>query len=657
MKRTAESLLALIAVAALTAGCKFPFPLDGLPCPCASGYTCDETYQVCMHNGRPDSGGGVDSGGGRSDGGGGGGSDGGVGSDGGGGGGSDGGVGSDGGGDGGSDGGVGSDGGGGGGLDGGVGSDGGGCTGGSCQCTVATEATDCGPHEFCDASGGVQQCACVAGYTNPGGGCVWTGAVQDPGISGATAWTVVHGALLNPTAFGGIDPGEADFLPFTLCTQGHIRQTFDMPTFAKAQPLVLELSYKSAMQMGGQFGLGYAMMGVSWDRGWVPLPYFFDAKFHTTRLCLGESAFAPVGTTGRGHPVTLSLGPYDDAIDCPNTVVTNFAIDHAQVIAANPGECGTQFGQGVNPGAEGTGGWTFSSSDPGNGFIDGIGVGGSRAARAYSTCGHQVSMKYPIDVVARNPALEMYVATTGGAASTIAGAWVGFGRFPIDVPPVGQSAALHMCLPPSLAGQSTDLVLQVLANAITACEVLPDSSIVADEVRVVEDPACQPNDAAGNPGFERPGAMFGAATGNVVNGSAVVIRDAPGVAHSGAGYLSIESYARCSVSEVVLAPIVPAPTATAGPALTFYSNVGGSPDASTNAGSSVAFVELAKGGGWIKNTLCLDPAFAGRPTLVGFSQYGGNGGPGQGCDSIGYGVQAALIDDLEVTTAPSCPVK
>jgi hypothetical protein len=58
------------------------------------------------------------------------------------------------------------------------------------------------------------------------------------------------------------------------------------------------------------------------------------------------------------RPGDALLGPYDEASDCPSTSVTNFAIDHAQIVAADPGECGASLGAGVHGDAEGTGEWT-----------------------------------------------------------------------------------------------------------------------------------------------------------------------------------------------------------------------------------------------------------------------------------------------------------
>ena len=52
-------------------------------------------------------------------------------------------------------------------------------------------------------------------------------------------------------------------------------------------------------------------------------------------------------------------------------------------------------------------------------------------------------------------------------------------------------------------------------------------------------------------------------------------------------------------------------------------------------------------------TLCLNPLYAGRPTIVSFNHYGGSGT----CDATNYGTQFARVDDLELTTDPMCPAQ
>jgi hypothetical protein len=60
---------------------------------------------------------------------------------------------------------------------------------------------------------------------------------------------------------------------------------------------------------------------------------------------------------------------------------------------------------------------------------------------------------------------------------------------------------------------------------------------------------------------------------------------------------------------------------------------------------------LPENGVYEKSTLCLDPLYAGRPTRVQLYHYGGTGA----CAVVT--AQRAILDDIEVTTDPACPVQ
>lgn len=531
------------------------------------------------------------------------------------------------------------------------------CATGVCECTVATESTDCGAHEYCNVSATGRTCDCVAGYTDGVSGCVWTGALQDPELKTQTGWMTTNGALLNPTAAGGVDVGEASFVASAICGLGAVKQTFDMPTVAKAEPLVLDLSYKNARVSGMSFD--QVLMGVSFGDRWTSLPSFNDAMFHSTRVCLGDASYAPAGTVGKGAPVTLALGPYLKAQQCPNTLITNFAIDHAAIVPANAGECGTAPGLGPNSDAEGTGGWTFiTSGSSTGGFVPGVGANGTRGVRLFMSlrCDPAPSAIHSLNVLdTANPALDMFVSSAGAGETVNMN--IGQGTLSISPPPLGTSGTVHACLPPSLRGLSAAATFVVGNGAGGSCADVVNDQLVIDNVKVVDDPACASSEAVANPGFEG-GLSLGAFGGGLLNGgvvgSGVFVRNAAGVAHGGTKYLSIESYGRCSSAGMTLLPTVPAPSGASGPALVFYSNLSTQPEMTTTvrAQGSQTSLTLTKGGGWIKNTVCLDGTYAGRPLPVTINEFGGSGS----CDNLNYGTQTALIDDIEVTTDPSCPV-
>ena len=522
------------------------------------------------------------------------------------------------------------------------------CANGACNCTVATQDTDCGAHQICDTTGGGRFCACVDGYTDGVNGCVWTGSVQDPGFASASAWTPAGGALLNPTAPGSVDPGEASYVSSAVCGLGTVTQTIQMPTFARAEQLVLELSYKD--QRDQQTG-DTAFMGISLGAGWSALPFFSDGAYHTARLCLGEAGYAPAGTDGKGAGVKLTLGPYNKGVRCPSSNI-NFGIDHAAIVTANAGECGPMPGLGPNADAEGTTGWTFTMSGSGfAGFASGLGVGGSRAARLINSqrC-DQTAMSTTISVpLTPHPAIDFFLGTNGTAGLTGTITINGLATMSM---PTALSTTVHACLPPSMRGQAATLAFALRNGMGGSCVDQVNNQMWVDNVKVVEDPTCETTDNLADPGFEQGGSVFGGfSTAYIAQPDGqTTIRNATGAAHGGTHYLEIDSFVRCETQGVTLFPTVPPPAGASGPALTFFADVASNPDAVTTVNTIGTPVTLTKGGGYLPYTVCLDPLLVGRPQPVTVSMYGGNGT----CMATGL-TETTRLDDLAVTTSAMCP--
>lgn len=524
-----------------------------------------------------------------------------------------------------------------------------------CECTTATEDSDCGTHEYCEVGGPGRTCECIAGYTGGAAGCVFTGLVQDPGFQAADVWTPTNGALLNTTAVGGVEAGEASFLPATLCGLGTVKQTFDAPSFRKSEPLVLELSYKNQFD---QQNFEAVHMGVSFNgTGWSAFTAFNDAMFHSVRICLPAGGYAPDATSGKGAPVTLAFGPYLPPRGCPNTNINNFAVDHAAIVKANAGECGAALGEGINFDAESTGGWAPSITGSSSfAFVPGIGAGGTKAARVTlgarcDSAAMETTFNVP-DVA--NPALDMFVGTNAnalGARIDIAPALF----FPLTsfLAPVGTSATVRQCLPPSMRGQTMGLRFNMQNVASGSCADLLNLQLFADNVRVVDDPACAANADLSNGGFEQGANAFGAFGSRGTSTADAVVRAIAARARTGTRYLSLESQGRCTSSGINLFPTVPPPAGSAGPALTFFADVGINANATTTVRVGATTQTLTEGGGYIKYTVCLNPLFAGRPQQVTISHDGGSGL----CDNSNYPQQEAHIDDIAVTTDAACPAQ
>ena len=126
-----------------------------------------------------------------------------------------------------------------------------------------------------------------------------------------------------------------------------------------------------------------------------------------------------------------------------------------------------------------------------------------------------------------------------------------------------------------------------------------------------------------------------------------VVGDA-GRAHTGTGLLELVATHACDNGSATSSIRVPAPTATEGPALKFWANVGVNPNTTTRVTGVAA--DLPEGGGWQEHTGCLDPALAGRPAAISVGMYGGSGL----CGGTAF-TESALFDDFRVTTDPSCP--
>ncbi len=529
------------------------------------------------------------------------------------------------------------------------------CEGVTCECTAATESTDCAAHEYCNATSTSRTCECVAGYSDTVNGCVWTGSIVDPGFTSSTAWQASNGAVVNTSAAGNVDPGEAQYTPATLCALGLVKQTATMPAFAKAQPLVLSLTYKNQIDLV-QFDR--VLMGVSFGDNWSPLPNYNDANFHTVRVCVPEGGFAPTGTAGAGAPVTFAFGPFAKPERCPNSMITSFAVDHAEIVVATPGECGTVFGKHVNYDAESTGGWTFTTTGTSSGgFVAGVGANGTKAAQLKlgQRC-DAARMETNVNVpMVANPALDLFVAVNAGANATMT---FGSGLFQMSVsqgslPASAQATTLHMCIPPALRGQTLSLMFSMSGGGGFCNDVL-NHTVSVDNVQVVDDPSCAADASLTNAGFELDERVFGASGFVSSTTSQAFVRSTANEAHGGTRFLALESLGRCSTTTYNMLPIVPASIVGAGPALKFFAKVGTNPDASTLVRrQGLPSTTLTEGGGYMPYTVCLDPVYAGRAQAVTISHNGGSGL----CDNSNYTMQSAFIDDVTVTTDPSCPAQ
>src|SRR3990167_7214729 len=156
-----------------------------------------------------------------------------------------------------------------------------------CDCIVDG---DCGAHEYCNTAGPGRTCDCAPAYARIGGNdCLWGGAPNDPGFQSVAVWSPTGGVALAPAASGSADPGEAAWSAFAVCDLDSVRQTFTMPTWAQAEPLVVKLTHRGTS--GGMFGSpptpAFAVGGA-----WVLSGgYFAGGTWRESVWCLGEAGY------------------------------------------------------------------------------------------------------------------------------------------------------------------------------------------------------------------------------------------------------------------------------------------------------------------------------------------------------------------------------
>ncbi|MBK9031375.1 MAG: hypothetical protein IPL61_08560 [Myxococcales bacterium] len=485
---------------------------------------------------------------------------------------------------------------------------------------------ECGVHQYCDEaqpSSGV--CRCVAGYSNSGTGCAWTGTVAAPGFSTQAPWTTTAGVVIDVSAIDGLDPGTVEFQTPALCALGSLRQTIEMPTYAKAEPLVLEVTFTA---------IGPSL-GISLAGAWTSLPADFTGVFATRRLCLGEAGYAPAGTPGRGAALDLVLSPMNKLSAC-TAPTASLRIDRVDIVAAHPGECGPP-GAAPNGDAEGAGGWEFIGTAD---LFPNAGAANTRGVVMYSEgCGSAIArtqVNIPAATTMAAPAVEFYSRLSAGAGA-IAELMVPGGA--LWRSSTAGEATTRICLPTYLRGQSTRIQFEF--GAAVPCAGTGHHELVVDNLRIVDDPRCG-GDALLDPGFES--APLAHAGGNGVAGPTAL----PAGPHGGDDVLELATEQACQPSTYYLMPIVPDHSGSGGAALSIFHRI-----VTSNTGSeaTIANVPLTETGTWTSTTTCLDPDYVGRPEPIVVQL------TTTLATTCGTAVspERAWFDDAAVINDPACP--
>lgn len=506
--------------------------------------------------------------------------------------------------------------------------------------------SDCpDPHAVCDLTPSPHACICAAGYApDLTGACTWSGIIANPGFTSPASWTTAGGTVVD-TAFdqlGMADLGagifEQDIKAPCPTDIMRIAQAIEMPRRSRAEPLVIEASYRIVTPLpdrGLQFGIGTSWHGVTTSG-------IDDYTWHTMRACLGAGDYAPEATTGRGGPRLFSI-----LLDAPALCLSSshLAIDHVQVVPATPGECLTP-GVVPNGDAESSGGWSFDAAAPSSAaIVDGVGAGGSRGVQLHldTRCGYAtaaVPLSIPADVA--SPTIALSATAAPGAALELQ-----IGAEYAQVDGDGQPALVHACIPAYLRGTISALRTRVRAAAGTCSDVV-NLDAVLDDVAIVDDPACGSDPQLADGGFEAMTPLVGTA-GVIPDSPLVKLHDAS-LAHTGSGVLRYTLNATCRGPRWVLGVIAPAPTATDGPALAFYYK------AEPGSGLSILGFSLSpvyiSDGQWHRGIYCLDPRLPDIAQWANFRMSDPASAP-----NCGQPVAEThlYLDDVTVTTDPSCP--
>jgi hypothetical protein len=511
------------------------------------------------------------------------------------------------------------------------------CENAVCECEV--DADCAGAHKVCDTSGPGRVCACAAGYELAGNTCQWGIAPRDPGFQDGTAWQVSRGAGVSPLSTGQIDPGEAFFSTDATCNLGEVWQTFEMPTYAQAEPLVAAVNYRS---LGGMFGSSSGA-GVNLNGGWRFFPVSTD--WRNERVCLGERAY--------GGPVHVGVAAAEKPYDCAFSPTAMVAVDHLVITPAEPGECPAP-GQVLNADFEEPEGWTGQPSGTGAtaGITSGVGENGTRGGQMTTSqlcSGASLTgmASWPYESV-QNPAIEVWWQGTSGKPmelhldNRVVGQVVG-----TDTP---QTA--RICIPPWARGSATTVRWQ-LPYTYGSCSTADVRDFRVDNIRVVNEPGCVQDPYILDGGFESV-SKAGLATGwNPVyfaGYSLAELRNDSGAARNGAGVLRLMVQQQCYLARASTTVVVPQPSGTAGPVLKFYYRTGNNPESTFYSTPGVGALE--ENVGWQQSTVCLDPILAGRPTTVSFTIDRSSGT----CANT-FPAEYAWVDDIQLGTDASCPAE
>ena len=329
-------------------------------------------------------------------------------------------------------------------------------------CSPSCAATVCGPHERCAVNAGRAICSCVVGYSRRDDGeCVFTGGPVDPSFDNPqpNGWATTGAATIETGRADDSGTKQSGWVRFR--GAGEVFQSFEMPAYADAEPLALEVDVTCVACANAflgtllRFGEREAMFKVY--------------ETTTLRACLGGAAF--------GRTLKLGIRAEEGLMPDPSQPML---IGRAQIVPSPtcpaPGT--------IQNGDFESGLWKARS-----GNVDYITEGGTGRARLTSSCSSSrsaaIGTTISVPEALPSPAIAFWTKGTAEMNTTLSVNEI----FRLGtVRGTGKNERAVVCVPEVMRGVAMDL--RVTADIDVRCAPGTINVVTLDDFSFVSEPSC-----------------------------------------------------------------------------------------------------------------------------------------------------------------------